>query len=86
MNDTRVAVFWDKQPYIFTLRPSEAEVIDIGGTKLSAQMVSVSTTNQELNPLAIRIWLSNDEHRLPLRIAVGTYQADLVSSSTSPSQ
>ena len=86
VNDTRVAVFWDKQPYIFTLRPSEAENIDLGGKKVSAQMISVSTTNEELNPMGIRVWLSNDEHRLPLRIIIGSYQADLVSSSIDLSQ
>ncbi|HEX2640684.1 MAG TPA: DUF3108 domain-containing protein, partial [Pyrinomonadaceae bacterium] len=86
VNDTRVAVFWDKRPYIFTLRPSEAENIDLGGKKVSAQMISVSTTNEDLNPMGIRVWLSNDEHRLPLRIIIGSYQADLVSSSINLSQ
>ena len=36
--------------------------------------------------MGIRVWLSNDEHRLPLRIIIGSYQADLVSSSINLSQ
>lgn len=81
VNDTRVAVFWEKQPYIFTLRPSEAEIITIGGENISSQLVSITTGNPVLDQLAIRVWLSTDERRVPLRFKVGQYQADLLSSS-----
>lgn len=84
VNDTRVAVFWDKRPYVFTLRPSEAENITVGGESISSQLVSVTTNNPQLDQLSIKIWLSNDERRVPLRFKVGQYQADLVSSSTIP--
>lgn len=81
VNDTRVAVFWDKQPYIFILRPSNAEIINLRGEKVSAQLITVVTGNQQLDMQGIRLWLGNDDKRLPLRFSIGTFQADLVTES-----
>ncbi|MGD9589409.1 MAG: DUF3108 domain-containing protein [Pyrinomonadaceae bacterium] len=84
INDTRVAVFWENRPYIFTLRPSMAESITVGDQKISAQMVSITTGNKDLDGLAIKVWLSTDDRRLPVRITLGRYQADLISSRILP--
>ncbi|MCD9187482.1 MAG: DUF3108 domain-containing protein [Pyrinomonadaceae bacterium] len=81
VNDTRVAVFWDKQPYIFILRPSNAEIINLRGEKVSAQLVTVVTGNQQLDMQGIRLWLGNDDKRLPLRFSIGTFQADLITEA-----
>jgi hypothetical protein len=81
VNDTRVAVFWDNRPYIFTLRPSEATLITQRGDKVSAQTVSINTGNPQLDQLGIKVWLSNEKDRLPLRFTAGPYQADLVNTS-----
>ena len=81
VNDTRVAVFWDTQPYIFTLRPSPADLITQKGEAVSAQLITVSTGNPLLDSLQIKIWLSNDERRVPLRISTGAYTADLISET-----
>ena len=78
VNDTRVAVFWDSKNYVFTLRPSNPEVITINGEKVSAQMITVNTGNPDLDALGIKVWLSTDR-RLPLRFSFGSYQAELVS-------
>ncbi|HMQ02724.1 MAG TPA: DUF3108 domain-containing protein [Pyrinomonadaceae bacterium] len=78
INDTRVAVFWDTRPYIFTLRPSQPEVITSRGERVSAQMISISTGNRELDQLSIKVWLSNDVRRVPLRFSIGRFQANLV--------
>jgi hypothetical protein len=78
INDTRVAVFWESQPYIFTLRPSPAEVITLDGKPVAAQLVTVSTKNNALDQMNIKVWLGNDISRLPLRFTIGSYQADLV--------
>lgn len=78
VNDTRVAVFWDKQPYVFTLRPAAADIINLRGEKISAQQISIKTGNPQLDALSLRIWLGNDEKRLPLRFAIGSFQADLI--------
>ena len=79
VNDTRVAVFWESQPYIFKLRPSSEETIEVNGSEVLAQPISVTTDNPQLDTLGLKIWLSVDGRRVPLRFAVGAYQADLVS-------
>lgn len=84
VNDTRVAVFLGDQAYVFTLRPSNADIITLQNEKVSAQMISISTGNPQVDMLQPRIWLSNDEKRLPLRLVVGNYQADLISEKQIP--
>ena len=84
VNDTRVAVFWGNQPYIFTLRPSESQVISVQGLKVSAQMISITTQNQYLDELNLRVWLGNDERRLPLRFSFGTIEGELISPALLP--
>lgn len=79
VNDTRVAVFWQTQPYIFTLRPGESSTIKLNDNDTPAQLITINTGNQELDQLAIKVWLSTDEQRVPLRFTLGIYQADLVS-------
>lgn len=79
VNDTRVAVFWDTKPYIFTLRPSPADIITLQGEKVSAQLVTITTGNPQLDGMSLKIWLSNDARRLPLRFSAGSFQADLIS-------
>lgn len=81
VNDTRVAVFWDKKPLIFTLRPSEADIITLQGKKVSGQLITINTGNPQLDILGLKVWLSNDKSRAPLRFVAGPYQADLVSES-----
>ncbi|MGI8786362.1 MAG: DUF3108 domain-containing protein [Pyrinomonadaceae bacterium] len=78
VNDTRVAVFLDDKAYVFTLRPSFADIINLRGEKVSAQLVSVSTGNPAIDRYGLRVWLSNDKKRLPLRLTFGDYQADLI--------
>ncbi len=79
VNDTRVAVFLDDKAYVLTLRPSDADVITLQGEKVPAQLISVSTGNQAFDQYNLRLWLSNDDKRLPLRLLFGAYQADLIS-------
>ena len=84
VNDTRVAVFLGSEAYVFTLRPSNADIINLKGEKIGAQLISVSTGNPAIDQLGIRVWLSTDEKRLPLRLMIGNYQADLVSEVKIP--
>lgn len=81
VNDTRVAVFVDSQPYVFTLRPANGEIINLKGEKIAAQMITVATGNANIDQLGARVWLSLDEKRLPLRFTIGNYQADLISET-----
>ncbi|MDQ3322737.1 MAG: DUF3108 domain-containing protein, partial [Acidobacteriota bacterium] len=75
VNDTRVAVFVGSQPYVFTLRPSTGDIINLKGERVGAQLVTVTTGNPGIDSLGFRLWLSTDEKRLPLRLTVGNYQA-----------
>ena len=81
IKDTRVAVFWDRRANVFTLRPLAPQEITIGGTKLSAQQINVSTGHQQLDALSLKVWLSNDERRIPLRFSIGNYQLELLPAS-----
>ena len=65
VNDTRVAVFWESQPYIFILQPSNPEEIAINGEKVTAQMVTISTSNEALDKQGLKIWLAA-ESRVPV--------------------
>lgn len=86
VNDTRVAVYWDSKPHIFTMRPSKIETLTIQGQPVLAQMIAINTGNDALDRMGLRLWLGNDERRLPLRIVIGTFQADLVSELGSNSK
>lgn len=81
VNDTRVAVFLGNQPYVFTLRPANADLITLKNEKISAQMITVITGNQAVDAQVLKVWLSNDEKRVPLRLTFGTFQADLINES-----
>jgi hypothetical protein len=83
VNDTRVAVFWNSKPYIFTLRPSDSEITDATGKKTPAMLVNIVTGDPQLDQLGFKIWLGMDTKHLPLRISLGTYQADLVNVTDS---
>jgi hypothetical protein len=81
INDTRVAVFWESRAYVFTLRPSPPEVIKIDGKDMAAQMVAINTKNPTLDQQNIKVWLGNDDARIPLRFSVGPFQAELISAT-----
>jgi hypothetical protein len=88
VNDTRVAVFWESRPYIFTLRPSNPAEIVVNGEKVPAQLISVSTGNPgnpQLEALQMKVWLSTEE-RVPVRFSFGTFQADLISRTSNLSK
>lgn len=88
VNDTRVAVLIGTTPSVFVLRPSEAEALTINSEKISAQAIQITTGNPQVDALNFqpRIWLSNDDSRVPLRLILGSYQADLISQKIIPPQ
>lgn len=81
VNDTRVAVLWGSTTSVFSLRPSDVELKDVKGESVEAQLVNVITGNPQLDGLTPKVWLSNDESRIPLRFTIGTYQFDLAGNS-----
>jgi len=80
VNDTRVAVFWRDKPYIFVLRPAPPDSITMEGKPIPAQLVAITTGVPELDALQLKVWLSLDDSRIPLRFIAGAYQADLTSA------
>jgi hypothetical protein len=78
VNDTRVAVYWEGRTYIFMLRPSEADTITVNGQKVLAQLVTVNTSIPQFDQLGLKLWLSMEQDRVPMRIALGPYQAELI--------
>jgi hypothetical protein len=83
VNDTRVAVLWNNQPFIFKLRPATSQTITINGEPILAQEVKIATGNDTFDKLGLRIWLSSVT-RVPVRFMLGSYQADLVGTSKKP--
>lgn len=81
VNDTRVAVFLTDRTSVFSLRPGAPETLDQNGLAVTAQPVTITANIPELDALKPKIWLSGDDQRLPLRITIGYYQLDLISSS-----
>ncbi len=84
VNDTRVAVFLNSDANVFILRPSTADIINLKGEKIPAQLISITTGDPQIDILNLRLWLSLDEKRVPLRFSLGTYQADLVAEKLVP--
>lgn len=85
VNDTRVAVFWESKSYVFTLRPSNPEEITVNGEKISAQLITINTGNNDLDALTLKVWLST-EGRVPLRFSAGAFQAELISQTSNLSK
>ncbi|HEY0427562.1 MAG TPA: DUF3108 domain-containing protein [Pyrinomonadaceae bacterium] len=78
VNDTRVAVFLGTGATVFYLRPASVNIINLKNENVAAQFISVTTGNPQIDNLNLRLWLSTDDKRLPLRFTLGTYQADLI--------
>ncbi len=82
VTDSRASVFLGNRPSIFSLRPIQNEIIEIGGRKVQAQKIVVTPGIQSQDISLIQIWVSNDKRRLPLRLMLngsfGLVQADLI--------
>ncbi|HUF04434.1 MAG TPA: DUF3108 domain-containing protein [Aridibacter sp.] len=83
-NDTRVALFAGTEARVITIRPSVTEQIDVSGRKWRANLITIRTGEPQADALNIRIWLSADGRRLPLRLEAGPYRADLLNVTNDP--
>lgn len=83
VNDTRVSVFFAGNFSVFMLRPSNAQMINLRGEKISAQLITVITGDPRIDAMSPKFWLSNDPSRVPLRISFGSVQFDLAGESNS---
>lgn len=82
VNDTRVSVFWNNQSLVFTFRPVDVQTVSVGGAKVRAQQIAVVTGNPQIDALNLKVWLSEDPDRRPLKITLGTYSAELISADS----
>ena len=71
--DTRAAVFLNGAPVVVTLRPA-SEVIELNGKKINALAIAAATGNPQIDSLGLRLWLSDDARRLPLKFTANTPQ------------
>lgn len=83
-NDTRVALFAGTEAKIITLRPSVTEQIEVSGRKWQANLITIRTGEPQADALNIRVWLSADGRRLPLRLEAGPYKAELLNVANAP--
>ena len=81
VNDTRVAVFLNSKPQVFTMRPANPEEITVNGEKVQAQMVTIKTSDDRIDKVGFKIWLAING-RYPVRIVLGPYQADLIPTAS----
>jgi len=76
-NDTRVSIFAGSEPLVVTMRPTGREEIEVAGRKWKSQSLSIRSGVPFIDSRNIRLWISLDSRRLPLRIEFGEYSADL---------
>lgn len=75
-------------PRALIIRSERRETLDLGGQKIPAIMLSLTTDDPQPDKLQIRIWVGDDSRRLPLRITaatdLGAVRADLAIQAVGP--
>jgi hypothetical protein len=81
-----VSILLNNRPRTLFITSLKRETIDLGGQKIAALQLSLTTDDQQGDRLGLRLWVSEDNRRLPLRIAattpLGLVRADLNISPT----
>ena len=76
-----ISIMATKQPRTLFVESLRRETIELGGQKLSAIMVALTTDDPQGDRMQIRMWIGDDRRHLPLRIAavtpLGAVHADL---------
>lgn len=76
-----VSILINNRPRTLFITSLKRETIDLGGQKIAALQLSLTTDDQQGDRLGLRLWVSEDNRRLPLRIAattpLGPVRADL---------
>lgn len=76
-----ISIMATKQPRTLIVESLRRETIELGGQKLSAIMVTLTTDDSQGDRMQIRVWIGDDRRHLPLRIAavtpLGAVHADL---------
>ncbi|HEX8651937.1 MAG TPA: DUF3108 domain-containing protein [Pyrinomonadaceae bacterium] len=76
-----VSLLVENRPRTFFITALKREVISLGTQKISAVQLSLTTDDQQGDKYSLRLWVSEDRRRLPLRITattpLGPLRADL---------
>ncbi|HET6979788.1 MAG TPA: DUF3108 domain-containing protein [Pyrinomonadaceae bacterium] len=83
-----ISVLVENQPKTFFVESQQRETIQLGSRKVPAIAVSLTTDDPQPDKYQLRIWISDDSQRLPLRITcttkLGPLRADLAIIPTTP--
>lgn len=76
-----VSLLLNKRPRTLVITALSREVIELGGERIPAVQLSLVTDEAQGDRLGLRLWISSDRRRLPLRITantpLGSVRADL---------
>jgi hypothetical protein len=76
-----IPVLIENEPKTITVTSIKRETIDLGARKVSALALSITTDDPEPDKYQLRLWVSDDRRRLPLRLTavtqLGPLRADL---------
>jgi hypothetical protein len=77
-----ISIMATSQPRTLLVKSQRRETIELGGQKIEAIMLTLTTDDPHSDKMQLRIWLGDDARRLPLRISAvtqfGLVRADLV--------
>jgi hypothetical protein len=77
-----ISIMATSQPRTLLVKSQRRETIELGGQKIDAIMLTLTTDDPLSDKLQLRIWLGDDPRHLPLRISAvtqfGLVRADLV--------
>lgn len=67
-----VSILINNRPRTLFITSQKRETIDLGGQKISAIQLTLTTDDSQSDRLGLRLWVSDDNRRLPLRITAST--------------
>ncbi len=67
-----VSILINNRPRTLFITSLKREMIDLGGQKVAALQLSLTTDDAQGDRLGLRLWVSEDNRRLPLRISAAT--------------
>ena len=88
MRRNSIPVLVENKPKTVFVTATKRETIDLGARKVAALALSITTDDPEPDKYQLRLWVSDDRRRLPLRLTaltqLGQLRADLAILPTSP--
>jgi hypothetical protein len=67
-----VSILINSRPRTLFITSLKREMIDLGGQRIAALQLSLTTDDPQGDKLGLRLWVSEDNRRLPLRITANT--------------